>query len=270
MLSVSRSRSKEPRFHTRFAPVAPRSIEELATLITTEIWSPIQFTGNERKRDNFQRSRIVALDFDDGETTVAEAKEFCLDLKLSHVIGTTKSHQKKKVSPSGRALPAVDRFRMLFIADSWCADRELYEWNMQDAVEAWGADPSCKDAARFFWPCAEVVSFGTGEKWQWLPLPSDHVPEKERIRRQREKLAAFRDAGGILPRWIRNFLDGTETVEAGERHKTCYKLGAQMTLCGWDEDRIFQSLMKTPLSEIGASDVRRAIANGARRAGSEG
>lgn len=266
MISVSRSPSREARQHVVFDETAPKNIHELCLAVVKNVWSPIIWTGGERKKTNFVRSMVVALDFDKpSDFTLKAAEEFCHDWKLSHVIGTTKSHQKKKVSPSGRIDPACDRFRMIFVADSWVSDLETYEWNMAEAVEMFDCDPSCTDGARFFWPCSTVVSYGVGEKWKWLPLPVDYVSRETRRRLAHEKAERYR-ASGTLPGWIRDILSGREEIDVGGRHKTCYKLSAHLTLFGWDEDAIVDVLLKTPLADIGPSDVRRAVHNGAMAA----
>lgn len=260
MISVSKSRALEAKRHTRFSRYFPATLEDLANTITSEIWSPIVWKDGKRTKASFEKALVVALDFDKPTALpLKDALELCHDWGLSHVIGTTKSHQKEKVSASGKVEPPCDRYRLCFIADSWCEDRELYEHNMAALIEQYGCDRSCKDGARFFWPCQRIVSVGKGRKFQWLPLPEGHIREADKRAMQKQKYAHY--PKGVLPHWVRDLL--TVGVASGERHMTCYKLGANLTLLGYDEDEILDMVKKTPgLMGIGASDLERAVRNG--------
>lgn len=262
MLSVSRSRGIDARAHTRFTPVFPRTPAELAEIILEKVWSPVVFQKDApRSKAGFQKAHLVSLDFDSGAFTLDMALDFVKQWELSHVIGTTKSHQKVKVSPSGRVEQAHDRFRMVLVASSWCTDREVYEWNMGEVVEMLGADKSCVDGARFFWPCADIVSFSPGEKWRWRPLPSDHLNLAARRALAKARARPYIQTSSIPP-WLQRILLCQERIPEGKRHPKTFDLARRLAIHGWDEDRIYQALMRTNLSDLGEYDVRRTVRAG--------
>lgn len=265
VISVSRSAAKDARYHTKFSVYRPATLDDLATTVCTEIWSPIQWTEGLRAKGSFEKALLVALDFDDGHFTLDDAKELVTDYELSHVIATTKSHRLPKISPSGHAEAACDRFRLIFVGDAWCGDREQYEYNMKELTALYGADKSCKDSARFFWPCKEIVSVGRGNKFHWQPLPEGYERDEVARRRQRARLQAY--PKGIYPNWLRDIL--VHGVPVGERHVTSYKLGATMSMMSYTEDEIVALILKTSIGEIGEAEVRRAVQNGIRAQGSE-
>lgn len=139
----------------------------VAKLICEFAWSPIVWVGGARKADAFASAFWCALDFDDGSYTLAQACDDVTQAGLAHVIGTTKSHGM----PKGDA-PACDRFRMLLRFDRVVDSRAVFERAMRAAMQDFvGADKSCKDAARFFFPCVDIVSAAKGHGY-W-PLNDD-------------------------------------------------------------------------------------------------
>lgn len=259
MLSVSLSSSLTPSHHGQFSTVFP-SEKNIGDIVGSRAWSPITWNGGVRRRDNFQSAAAAALDFDDGRFTLADAIAYFTTLEIAHVIGTTKSHQV----PKGR-LPAVDRFRVVLPAASVLTDRGDFEAHMRRLVQDFGADESCVDAGRFFWPCRQIVSCRLDNTWHrlhWLKgLPAEADALRERRRVIVSQMRACREHG-TLPHWIARILAGDDNVPSGIRHKTVYKLGARLALAGWDEDKIVAAVMKTSLKEIGGADVRRAARNG--------
>ena len=262
MISLSCSRNRDPRFQQNFAPYAPPTAAAFFKCVTEEIWSPIVWRDGLRLKTHFESCSYMALDFDSGDPSLQEMIDDVKDTGVCCIIATTKSHRAIKTSPTGRRLPAVDRFRVIFRAESVCTDRELYEFNLDSLARMFGADVSCKDAARFFYPSLEVVySNLAGRRLPWRPFDEDYVPEKERFERRRERLAA-QGAAGIPPPWLRAILDGERVIEAGERHKTAYRIGANFAALGWDLEEAIERVMETSIGDIGEQDVRRAVENG--------
>ena len=266
MISYSGSMSKNPSRHTRFKTFVPKTMDQFLEILVTRVWSPVIWKSGFRSRNNFARATLVALDFDSGEMTLGAMEKECKDLGLWYVLATTKSHQVAKVSRSGEAIPATDRFRLILRSEKTCIDRERYEYNMKLFPEYWPCDPSCSDAARFFWPCREVVSYSEdGLKLPWLNFDEDYVPERLRYIRHAEKL---RNMGrhGMMPEWVSVILHGTKRVPRGERHKTCYRLGATWMLLGWELDTLIDYVNDTSLAKIndeyGPGDMERALRNG--------
>lgn len=146
----------------------------VAKLICEYAWSPICWSPRERKGDNFAAALWCALDFDSGEYTLERALDDVTSAGLMHVIGTTKSHglEKGGDSPQGQPAPACDRFRLLLRFERVVTDRKLFERAMRAAMETFPhADKSCKDAARFYFPCKEIVSAARGHPF-W-PIDED-------------------------------------------------------------------------------------------------
>lgn len=266
MISVSLSKTLEPQFQRHFAEIEPASFSDWTSILTTSVWSPILWRGGCRLKAAFLSCAYIVLDCDNGEFKLSEAVEWCRDLNLSHIIGVTKSHGIEKVSRSGKREPACDRFRMILRASYAMTNRELYEYNMGLMAEYFAADISCKDAGRFFYPCREIVSTGLGETVAWRQeYDADYIPENDRYEMRRERLKQY--SKGCLPHWIRGILMGAETIAVGERHKTCYRLGAWLGVIGFSVDEIVEMLCKTTLGDIGRSDVYRAVENGYRAEG---
>jgi hypothetical protein len=87
---------------------------------------------------------------DDG-CTIDEARAQFAD--YAHVIATTRSHQKEKNGV------VCDRFRVVLLLPQAVSNDSDFKRYWFAAYAKWPfIDPACKDAARFFFPCTEVVS----------------------------------------------------------------------------------------------------------------
>lgn len=262
MISISLAGRREPEFQKHFAVATPESLEAFAKTICRDIWSPIVWKSGTRLKADFQECGYVVLDFDSGTPSLLEIKTELAELGLMHILATTKSHQKEKVSAAGVKSPAVDRYRLVLKASEPCRGRELYEWNMGEYARWFGADVSCSDGARFYYPCQEVVSIGGQGKFvPWRPFDEDYAPEEYRYARRASRLAEM-GRQGAMPRWVHAILSGEAAIEPGERHKTCFRLGANLADLGWDENSAVTATLKTRLADIGEADVRRAVRNG--------
>jgi hypothetical protein len=260
LMSLSRSRNMSAQYHTRFSPFDVNGVKEFCSIITSEVWSPIIWKQGLRTIANFDHCQWVALDFDDGLFTLQNALDTIKDFDLTAILGTTKSHQKEKISKSGKIQPACDRFRLVIPTASICRNSEVYEYNMRHFILMFGCDRSCKDSARFFYPCREIIYSCKGQtKVDWKPLPPNYKTNLERREERREELSQY--PKGVLPRWIANLLKNGAPI--GERHLTCYKLGANLSMMGYSLEEIYKMCMNSPLKDIGDHDVRRAIDNGA-------
>jgi len=261
MISYSIKSNKDAASQTRFKTFFPKGVDDFCALITAKVWSPIIWKSGFRAKDNFARCRLIVLDFDSGEQTLESIQNECNDLGLWFVLATTKSHQKKKRSSSGHTIPACDRFRLCLKAENTCIDRELYEYNMRLFPEYWPCDSSCVDGARFFWPCTKIIAHKPGNTVPWIDFDSDYVPERLRFLNNAHNLRAMGNLG-LVPSWIEQILKGHEKVPVGERHKTCYRLGATWQLLGWNFDKLVSLCSKTSLRNIGDQDMIRALGNG--------
>ena len=159
--------------------------------------------------------------------------------------------------------PPCDRFRLVVPFHSPIWDLDVFEYNMRHAIKRFRCDESCADGARFYFPCIDIHVMAPGSPLAWQPRPQASTTRAEREARsvERHRVNASR---GVIPKWIHVMLK--QGVPSGGRHKACYKLCANLTHYGFSADEIVALAMDSPLSEIGADDVSRAVANGVKRA----
>lgn len=251
-VSVSRNPAFDPKRQTHFDEREVKGLAGFSDIITSSPWSPIIWTGGQRLKANFKSCKYAALDFDDGEWTIAVAVKWCQDMGLAAIIGTSKSHQIPK---NGK--PAVDRFRVVVPFDSVITERHHYEGRMQELHATMPCDKSCSDAARFFWPCRDVVYRQLG---RGLAAGAPGKYQKVEVKRKIQDTLADIGVGGLLPPWIQAYL--AHGAPHGLRHVACYKLGANLYWAGYDLDDIVALVLGSPLASIGEDDVRRAVGNG--------
>lgn len=133
-----------------FLPLEIPDISHIPDIITKSTYSLGWFNNNHRKNENFKGSEFIGLDFDNGmsiETALETFKEY------THIIGTTKSHQKEK---SG---VIADRFRVILKLDKEITNYQDYKATATALLTKYPqADVKCSDAARMFYPCVEILS----------------------------------------------------------------------------------------------------------------
>lgn len=127
-----------------FVAVDTMDVERVANCMRRCVWSGIVWTGGERREAAFMSSHWAVLDFDAGYRLDQCQLDFA---DMIHVIGTTKSHT-----------PAHHRFRIAIPWDEPIRSLPIYRASMARLIDKKGADEACKDGARFFWPCKEIVS----------------------------------------------------------------------------------------------------------------
>lgn len=125
--------------------------EDLPSRITQYAWAPGIYRENHRKNINLETMDLFVCDVDGG-CTIEQAKEIFKPFKC--IIGLSKSHQKWKDEK-----PPCDRFRVVVpltepITND--ADFKATWFSVQKFCPA--IDPQCKDAARFYWPCTDIVA----------------------------------------------------------------------------------------------------------------
>jgi len=260
-ISVSKSSVVAGYAHRHFYPLKIDSMAQLAEVMTHKVWSPCVWRDGLRLRENFLSASFIALDFDDGRLSLRDAKELALGTGLGFIIGTSKSHQKEKVTEKGVVQKACDRFRLVYRMSEETTLRDVYRYNMNELMDIYPCDPSCKDEARFFYGCTEITCAHEGEGQDWKPVPPQ-AEISEMKQRVHEKYKYYREAQ-LLPMWAESaLLDG---ITPGGRHKTCYRLGATLIHLGYSEKDIVGLCLKGPLKDIGQIDIERAVANGAER-----
>lgn len=201
----------------------------IAKGISSLVWSSCIWLQGYRKEVNFEYADWCALDFDSGELSLDQAVDNYCD--MIHVIGTTKSHQKAK----GGGQP-VDRFRVLLKFDDRIDNLRLYRWNMYRLSQKLPADPACRDGARFFFPCTEIVSVSADGYTQEI---NTDIPDTF------DRPAATRRAieSGQVPGWVQGAL--ANVIPIGERNGTIYRIAKDLRRCGFGHDAIVHMILNS-------------------------
>lgn len=217
-------------FYTRgFKTADTNAPEAIANGIKGLVWSPCIWLQGNRSEHNFEYADWCVLDFDNGELTLNEAvNNFC---DMIHVIGTTKSHQKPK-----KGGPPTDRFRVMLKFDERVDNLRLYRWNMWKLTTVYPADPACKDGARFFYPCTEIVSASADGYTQEINTDLPDTFDRPPVR------AVPVDGKGI-PVWIKRVL--SVVIPIGERNAEIYKMACDLTRCGFESGAVLDLVLRS-------------------------
>lgn len=200
-------------------------------------WSPGIFEDGERKNTKLKEISLLVLDVDEG-CSIAEA-----EIQFSgyrYIIATTKSHQKEKNGV------ICDRFRVILFLDKPVhSDAEFKElWFA--AFARWPfIDKACKDTARFYFPCTEVVASEEGKTF------SERIATQA-PRQQGNGRPAASIQKGKLSRLTKDFL--AEGAPAGEWHARLHKAAVDFKEQGFDQDEATSKLAAATTSFNGELD----------------
>lgn len=222
----SRPDVSQPQAYTRgFKEARIIDLNRIARGITQYVWSPILFKEGHRIQSNFLSCMWCALDFDTPFLALADAcKIFC---DTTHIIGTTKSHQKEK----GGVI--CDRYRVVLRFSQPITDLRTYRYNMKLMHQKYDdADRACLDGARFFYPCSEIISIVTGD---YLIDVVTSVPDD--FENLSTRISPYKGSR-IIPPWARSRLE--TVVPVGERNTTFYRVAKDLTRSGFSEEEIWQ------------------------------
>lgn len=249
-----------PGIHTRvnypFQPVDIRRFSLIANYITRYTWSPIIFNNMLRQERHFSTSRLIGLDFDNKDEQVMTLSQAVDNVfaGMRHIIGTTKSHQKPKVSGDA-VFPPADRFRVILMLAEPVKSMEDYQYTFAKSIEYYGSDSDAAGASRLFHPCREIVSISDGffEDFYQQSL-------EDKIRRQAmadiraKEAAAYRELG-IEPPYIKRILQ--RTVSSG-RNPALYPAIRYYAELGMDILQI-EEIIKTSNTYIHNSNDRQWV-----------
>lgn len=252
MISFHRNTESKDASHFRcgFEAVNCTEVERVANCITNFVWSPIWWEGGYRSQANFISARWLALDFDDGEMSLDEAKDTFCD--MIHVIGTTKSHRVRKDGG-----PPLDRFRVLILFEKPIEDITQYKYNLTRVFNIYPCDKAPKDGARFFFPCKEIVQMeGDGFHADVHDTPQRFDQHLMRVTKmQRDNL--------ILPRYIKRSLDH-KSVQGENRNTKVFKLGCFFGKTGHPYNEALEIVIKSDCSDLGLDETTSAFTKGFR------
>lgn len=219
----------------------------LARAVSTFVWSPCRWVDGRRLADNFLEARLIGLDFDNGAMTVDQAlRVFC---DSAHIIGVTKSHQKEK---GGRV---CDRFRVVLRLDRPVTDVRVYRSTVSYYIDKYDCDSACKDGARFFWPCARIISIEEDGYDQELKNPPPQKAPRENL---------YRKYGVIRRRTIAVLTNG---FVKGSRNADWFMVAKDLLDAGRSEAEVLALITAAPpyygtLPPEDEEEVRRCICQG--------
>lgn len=260
MISYHPKSSKAPvgtTFTYGYSTMPWSSITKIAHTISTYAWSPCIYKEGHRHTRNFIKAQWLALDFDSGEMTLADAcNTFC---DMIHVIGTTRSHQKEKNGIT------CDRFRVLlkWTAPITCA--KTYQYNMGKIIKSYDSDPSGSDAARHFFACKEIVSVsddGYTQDVEELDLSYQDFLKKKDANKRR---------CGILSSYALRKL--SSTWPPFTKNTTCFALGCELARCGSSYEDAVARVLDAPeyahrkVEQTLYDEIAEAVFNGFRAEG---
>jgi hypothetical protein len=177
----------KPNYYARdyYAEALPLGLESLILIIANRVWSDCLWKDGRRRQEGFLGSYFCVVDVDSGYPLAQAIKDVC---DVQHIIGTTKSHGVKG-----------DRYRIIFPWGDKITDLDLYRYNLGCAIDHFDGDGQCIDAARYFWPCREIVSASLeGPTKEVKPLPDNYksTAEKQLLFAQQNVIQGRR---GVLP-----------------------------------------------------------------------
>lgn len=143
----------------KFEAIEPCDLKLLAKVIRKYMWSPGVFRDSHRCNANFLYSDFIGLDVDnDPEDAFYSLEDAINDWQDSEcIIALTRNHMKPKLKKN-RELPAVPRFRIITRWERRITDAETFTYTVQRFLNANSQyDSICKDAARMFYPCSQLV-----------------------------------------------------------------------------------------------------------------
>jgi KaiC/GvpD/RAD55 family RecA-like ATPase len=142
-------------------------LAQLSEIICDKAWAPSVFSGNKRRNSEFNYVDLLVLDIDEG-CTLQDARSYFSAYK--HIIATTRNHQKPKNGEAAR-----DRFRVILPLSTRIKNKDDFATTWQKAYSEWSfIDAQCKDLARFYYPCKEVISVQEEGQDYWV---QECVPE---------------------------------------------------------------------------------------------
>lgn len=229
------------------------SLAKLAEIMSKHAWSDSLWEDGRRQETSWRVSYFCTLDIDNGYALSQAIKDLS---DTCHVIGTTKRHGLKG-----------DRYRIVVPWSEAIRSLDIYRYSLDQIIKKFDGDPSGSDGARFFWPCKDIVSVcEEGEFLQdFYALPKNYIPLIEIQKRTMQKYRAMGDLM-IVPPWVRQALQ--QGVEEGERNNFIYSIAKTLTYCGWDEDKILETIIssKIPKESAPKKEIESAVRSGVKKA----
>lgn len=250
-------------FSMGFVSSDSEDIKIISRIICKKTWSPCLFKDGKRTERNFVAANFAALDFDSPETPLADIHRRICD--MTHILGTTKSHQKEKNGV------ICDRFRLLLKFEKPIENIFTYRKTMKKLIDHYGSDKACVDGARFFWPCKEILSI---EECGYLQEVYDSSQDENKIIIEEKQRKIDNDKNNLISSYTLNIINnGLRFVpkKTGEKDnsKSCILFRAALELArkNWPQEKIetilfrkisFEELKEFDRKKIAKSAVKYA------------
>lgn len=216
------------RYQNGWRVVETDDVERLKNGISKCVWSPIAWKDGVRCEKNFLYAEWCVLDIDEPSPDFT-LRDVCAGFShMKHIIGTTKSHQ---VAKGDR--PTCDRFRLLFPFERRITDLRIYRWNMYRLQKIFPIDKACKDGARYFFPCKEIIQC---DNEGYLQEVDENPPDWfERYQDPHAQQWDARRGTPVVPLWTRRQLDSIMPI--GERNDLIYRIAKDLTRFGFQDEK---------------------------------
>lgn len=237
----------KPGIHTSVSyPFSPTNIQrfsDIARFVTKYTWSPIIFSNEMRREDNFLWSTLISLDFDNNEEQVMTLSQAVNNVfaGMRHIIGTTKSHQL----PKDGFLPA-DRFRVILQLDHIITNPSDYRYTFNKSIAHYNSDSKAAGLSRLFHPCKEIISISDGYLEDFYQETDDAKRKRVAMVETRKKEAeAYRQLGKEPP-YVKHLM---KKVVSSHRNPTLYPVIRYYAELGMDTIQI-EEIIKTSSTYI--------------------
>lgn len=229
-------------------------LERIAKCLERFVWSPIVWRDGVRRQDNFLFADYCVLDFDTPEMSLRQALHSFCDMR--HIIGVTKSHHKDK---NGEV---CDRFRVVIPFEERITDLRHYRYVMYKILSRHPVDKVCKDGARFFYPCTDIISLDKEGYNEEVPPVPDY------FERASEKQIEACRIGHSSGERVRSFFK--RNYRANNRNNTIYGVSKDLAALGYEGEQIFQ-IVKKFMDEVhhslhlSDSEIKAVVKNGSSK-----
>lgn len=264
-----------PGIHTRvshpFLPVDIRRFSDVAKWVTRYTWSPILFNNHLRQEVNFKVSRLISLDFDNTHEQVMTLSQAVDNVfaGMMHIIGTTKNHQKPKISGKN-IFPPADRFRVILMLPKKVETFEAYHYTFNKSIIHYCSDSQASGLSRLFHPCREIVSISDGEFEDFHQESPEEIRKRLAQEEVRRREAEAYCAIGKTPPYIERILKKSHYTG---RNSTLYPVVAHYAQLGMAAEGIMDIIRTSKIYKDNENDrefmqdIGRSIKSATKRMG---
>lgn len=227
------------QYYRNFIAVETDDVRRIGICVKNYCWSPVEYSGGLRRKANFVKANWLALDFDNGEMSIEDAiNTFC---DMICIIGTTKSHS-----------PDLHRFRVILRMERPCTNYLEYEYNLKKITSLYPCDPAPKDAARFFWPCKDIVySQNDG-----FCVDVYEKPENYGVFDCSKTISYGNSL--VIPPKARQILN-SKLYETGNRNSQIFKCSCIMIRAGFSVEKIEQIIIQSKCCNLELNEINTVV-----------